>query len=867
MTVPAAAGGDKKNIVKMAYIYFQEGRWDKAIEEYKKLIALDPDDVNTHNMLGDVYVKKGAVREAFDEYIKVSSDFSTRGQADKAVIVNKKIANLDSSKLTSEGIQQQNLIRETIRAESAMESGDVDGAIEALREVSKLDKDNLAAYSKLGELYEKKGLAKEAVEAYMHVGDSFLKSRVLKKAQEIYQKVVNLEPNHLDARSNLAQIFLKQGSEGEAKKEFLVLAELALNVGDLERAQQNASKAIELKSIEAHYIQGVVLFKKQQFSEAKTELDNLLRFKVNHVGALAHLARVLMEQNQLDKANEVVQRALKVEKDNPMVLEVQAELAMKRGAKAEATQAYKSLLDRAEAKGDFTKASEYARFLVSLDENSVVMIGKLGEMLKSAGDKKDASDTFFKNVMLLEKQGKNEEAAQWARKTLELNPGHAEAQKRIVGQVVASAPAPEIKPAQPPASEIQDPTVAMPPHAETKVMDLEGLPETNPVLSAPRPAPVLASPSPSVKATVVELEQEVIDEWKAELSIADNFIKQGMLEEAIEICQRLAETYPDKPEIKERLNQAYQAYVKTGDDVIGALEAERKAKEDEERNLRVEMEKKAKAEADRLRIEIEQKARQEAEAKAKIELERKAREEVERKAREEADQKVREETERLAREAAERVAREEAEKKAREEMDRKAREEAELKVRAEAERKAKEEAERKSREEIEKKIKEDAERKTRVEVEKKMREEMERKVREEMAKAHTQKEMVSDLKSFKLEPTSKSDSVLEEGKDDFMTIAVADIYTRQGLHEEAAKIYRRILQNEPDNLEARKKLSDVEKLVAPASAVATPPAVAALPTPPEPVSKPEPEQKLDLKSPAPEKDSGGKKKSNRVGYV
>jgi tetratricopeptide (TPR) repeat protein len=35
----------------MAYIYFQEGRWDKAIEEYKKLLALDPEDINTHNML------------------------------------------------------------------------------------------------------------------------------------------------------------------------------------------------------------------------------------------------------------------------------------------------------------------------------------------------------------------------------------------------------------------------------------------------------------------------------------------------------------------------------------------------------------------------------------------------------------------------------------------------------------------------------------------------------------------------------------------------------------------------------------------------------------------------------------------------
>ena len=95
-------GGDKRNIVKMAYIYFQEGRWDKAIEEYKKLIALDPEDINTHNMLGDVYVKKGAAREAFEAYIKVSADFSSRGQSDKAAIVNKKIAALDSNLLPPE---------------------------------------------------------------------------------------------------------------------------------------------------------------------------------------------------------------------------------------------------------------------------------------------------------------------------------------------------------------------------------------------------------------------------------------------------------------------------------------------------------------------------------------------------------------------------------------------------------------------------------------------------------------------------------------------------------------------------------------------------------------------------------------------
>src|SRR5260221_13228387 len=107
----APAGGDKKNIVKMAYIYFQEGRWDKAIEEYKKIIALDPEDINYHNMMGDVYVKKGSMREAYDEYIKVSAEFSTRGATDKAAIVNKKIAALDASTLPAEAQKKQNLIK------------------------------------------------------------------------------------------------------------------------------------------------------------------------------------------------------------------------------------------------------------------------------------------------------------------------------------------------------------------------------------------------------------------------------------------------------------------------------------------------------------------------------------------------------------------------------------------------------------------------------------------------------------------------------------------------------------------------------------------------------------------------------------
>jgi len=831
----APAGGDKKNIVKMAYIYFQEGRWDKAIEEYKKLVALDPEDINTHNMLGDVYVKKGSTREAFEEYIKVSNDFSSRGQADKAVIVNKKIAALDSSLLPAEAQKKQNLIKQTIKAETAMEQGDVDAAIEALSEVLKLDNENLAAFSKLGELLEKKGMVDEACKQYVMLGGAFLKNRLFKKAQEMFQKVVTLEPENIDARVNLAQIFIKQGSEGDAKKEYLVVAELALNKGDLENANAYASKAVEFKSIEAHYILGMVLFKKQKISEAKAEFESLLRFKVNHVGALTYLGKCLLEMNQADKAAENIQKALKVEKDNLVAIEAAVELSLKMGKKPEAITHLNTLVDRYIEKKDPAKALEFARNLVSLDDNNMTAQTKLAELLKQTGDNHGAADAYFKAALAAEKANKKDQAADLVRKTLELNPGHTEAQKRLMGDVVAGAtpaPAPVAAPqaSAPAAPKTAESIGKIPPSG---VLDLEEESvKPTPTAPKPTPAPALVAEKPK------PAEPEPGDELKEQMTLADDYVKQGLVQEAIEIYQQLLETHPGNAEVKQKLNQAYTAYIKTGEDVIGALEAEKKAKEEEEKHLRLEMEKKAQEEAKRLRAEMEMKARDEADKKAKSELEKRAREEAEHRVREEM------------------------EKRTQDEMLKKAREEAERKVKEEMLQKAKEEALSKAKDETERKVREEMERKAKEEAERKAREDAERKVQEERA---AKKPAPADnaFATSRTEPPSKGETLSDENRDEFMTTAVAEIYTRQGLYEEAAKIYRRITQMEPDNLEARKKLIEVDNLIksktgkAPVAEPAPPPSKPAAPPTAPPAAPPH----------EPEKDSGGKKRPNRVGYV
>ncbi|HTC21404.1 MAG TPA: tetratricopeptide repeat protein [bacterium] len=839
----APAGGDKKNIVKMAYIYFQEGRWDKAIEEYKKLIVLDPEDINTHNMLGDVYVKKGSTKEAFEEYSKVSADFSSRGQSDKAAIVNKKIASLDTALLSADSQKKQSLIKQTLKAETAMEQGDVDSAIEALSEVLKMDTENLAAFFKLGELFEKKGQVADAVKQYQVLGAAFLKNRLYKKAQEMYTKVVQLDPSSTEAHISLAQIFVKQGSEGDAKKEYLNAAEQALSAGDLANADAYAASAVELKSIEAHYVLGMVLFKKQKLSEAKAEFESLLRFKVNHVGALTNLGLVLLELNQPDKAAENIQKALKIEKDNLVALEAWVEVSIKKGNKAEAVNNLMTLIDRYSAKNDNAKTAELARSVIAMDENSTAAYTKLADSLKNMEDKNGAADAYFKLVLVYEKQNKKDLVGEFLRKTLELNPGHSEAQKRMMGEVMAGAPPSPAAKAPEPASK----TAAPAPKAPAGVLDLEqdaAKPFEEPPRSAPVPAAPPSMPAAAEKTRAVAVELDHHDDLADQMSIAENYLKQGLVEEAIEIYQQLAETHPEDAEIKTKLNQAYTAYVKTGEDVIGALEEEKKAKEEEDRRLRAEMEKKAQEDTRRLREELEQKARLEAEKQARAEFEKKAHEEAEMKAKEEM----------------ERLSRAEAEKRFKEEVERKTREEVERRLKEESLKKTKEEVERKVREELEKKARDEAERR--------IREEAERRVQEDKRRAAS----AGDLSTSRTPPPSKGD-VLEENRDEFMTIAVADIYVRQGLVEEAVKIYHRIVQNEPNNLEAKKKLNDAENLIKSKGGKLAGESNSAAPSPStSSVPSPEPSKPAEPSSPtthpaAPEKDSGGKRKSNRVGYV
>jgi tetratricopeptide (TPR) repeat protein len=60
----------------------------------------------------------------------------------------------------------------------------------------------------------------------------------------------------------------------------------------------------------------------------------------------------------------------------------------------------------------------------------------------------------------------------------------------------------------------------------------------------------------------------------------------------------------------------------------------------------------------------------------------------------------------------------------------------------------------------------------------------------------------------------KEDEIAGDHHDEFMTVTVAEIYTKQGLLNEALKIYQKILEIEPGSLEAQVKKQELEATMA-----------------------------------------------------
>jgi pilus assembly protein FimV len=198
----------------------QQGKYEKALAELRRLVDDDPTDVRTLLKLGDTYVKVGNKRDSIEAYERAAAIYTEQGFFLKAVAVYKQILRVDANipelhlKL-AELYQQLGLTSDALQhyqnvAVFHEQQGRARDALEMLRRMVDLDPDNIASRIKLGELFAQQGLAPEATQELRNAL-SFLKSQQrYDDYVRVGEKLVAYDPGSVDVARELAQIYMQR---------------------------------------------------------------------------------------------------------------------------------------------------------------------------------------------------------------------------------------------------------------------------------------------------------------------------------------------------------------------------------------------------------------------------------------------------------------------------------------------------------------------------------------------------------------------------------------------------------------------------------------------------------------------------------
>ncbi|HEX3109004.1 MAG TPA: tetratricopeptide repeat protein, partial [Thermoanaerobaculia bacterium] len=243
-----------------------KGKIDAAIKEYERLLDDNPNDVNTLNRIGDLWVRINRNDEAVKTFGKIADHYSKDGFFLKAIAIYKKINKLDPSKLD--------------------------------------------IYAKLADLYAKQGLAMEAKSQYQVLADYYLKHGDPANALSIYRKISELDPSSINVHVKLADLYGQNNQTAEALKEYDRVGRMLLKRGMLDEAVQVFKKALKIDARNIDLVESLVtaLLEARDYDNALSIVETALEANRDHPRLTGMWGRIQLAKGDVQSARSTLER-------------------------------------------------------------------------------------------------------------------------------------------------------------------------------------------------------------------------------------------------------------------------------------------------------------------------------------------------------------------------------------------------------------------------------------------------------------------------------------------------------------------------------------------------------------------------------
>lgn len=251
-----------KQFTKLAEAFVQEGFTVKAIAIYKKISKLDPNTVETLVKLGELYTVQGLSREAREQYALAVDQYKKKNQNDKALEIFRKIVQLDPENPTfrarlAEFCEQIGRKSDAAQAyvesaEMAVRRGEAAVVETSLKKALALDPKNARAALLQARLALSKQQPSEAERILGSVPElksdpaarqilleAYLASHKVEAAEELLLEVYRANPSDFSPMASFAGLCIEKGDYDAALKPLAAVA-------DSQVEQKNAGPLMEV---------------------------------------------------------------------------------------------------------------------------------------------------------------------------------------------------------------------------------------------------------------------------------------------------------------------------------------------------------------------------------------------------------------------------------------------------------------------------------------------------------------------------------------------------------------------------------------------------------------------------------------------
>src|SRR5436190_7298030 len=514
----------RDKVIASAEKLVAKGKIEPAIKEYERLLEDNPNDVNTLNRIGDLWVRINRNDEAVKVFGKIADHYGRDGFFLKAIAIYKKINKLDPSKLD--------------------------------------------VYAKLADLYAKQGLAMEAKSQYQVLADYYLKHGDPGNALVIYRKISDLDPNSINVHVKLADLYSQNNQTSDALKEYDRVGRMLLKRGMLDEAVQVFKKALKIDARNVELVESLVtaLLEAKDYENAQSIVETALEANKNHPRLLASWARILIAKGDINSARAALERGVAADPNEPAIRETLADLSLRQGNADKALDMLYPIAEKSLARGERGSAVEVLNRILRVDSGHTPTLERLVGIYMKLNEETNILTAMNSLAEAHIAKGRYDEAAKVLERLIQREPQNAQHRNKlsfvksqmggvdtVPGRVKEPPPSPPPisapTPRAMPAMEIDEPVPTFElDETPSLSLDLDASPAIEFDLSAgfemPAAPPPRFEPEMEIEEAAPEEGGEDLDFITEHLTEADVFAKYGLAEKAAEHLRAVIERAP-----------------------------------------------------------------------------------------------------------------------------------------------------------------------------------------------------------------------------------------------------------------------------------------------------------------------------------